>query len=1174
MGWDEIKKALNTDINEPLNYHEYIDDLIMFGNESYILDSVNKQLWEELCVNSILLYKHPRLKDLVAKNLTQENADATVAKSSKLGFQLNNWHNTTAFPVGGINKILATVTLNQVQVLSPVFFKAFSNYCESKVSNTTDLGKWIVDVFGSAFTEFKSFANIKQIVDNQERWDDILKSESLFLTISASETGVRAILDSTSGFERLKQVLLNPNTLKGTCIEAIGSHSDLVSHLLNSEELINKIASEESSTIAFLSNKAFVGALENPTTLRVLGRNPAAVRMLYKLYSNLNNSKARIVELEQYAQGLKSNATGFSTKIKLTNEYQHNSIVTAEKLKATEDSFSESLRWAELMIKTYKAVDSATESIVFNQTFNESLCDTPASMDVIINNDEFWACHKTSPENTVFMNAVNTHSAGIGKYLAKLINKGKNYNDFDEACKDASFIEYIIGTGKGAQVLLGSTRAMYDIGHNPIALNEFYKTYVELLVTIKQTPEMYKIFCEESDNVQTIGGCVDIANDISPKITPVGQTFDQQIKNIENVKKIVKSRYMMTILSVRPKCLRMLMDAAGAMNVLTKANESLEALSRENIGTIQLIGKLVGISTESTTPEYMKSVADSSESMRGIVNNLDALKAVVANSTFWGQICASEVAPPIIFDSDNGKIALDANPQAVVKLFSSVDALTGIIRTGNKERFDRMSSSVSITRAIATNSEAVKLMFADEILIKSMLASNTAMTEFGKSAQAVAAICTFLEKIEVSQKTIAQINAEHPSLLTLVDKTTGLYSEIGDKISQVREKLFSLYNGVHESTKFTNLTNVIGATLGKFEEFKNVTLKSDKALIEDVLQYVDKMVETANMADEFAKKVFTNDTFLTQLIANKDAILVASRSRAPMKIIANNSSICKNVLRNPVARDAIIKSNIAIGEFTSSAIAMKEIFTSSTDFFTVIMNNEEWYTALANSKVAMAEASTSVMIMNKIADSGAVMYEISASTTAMNAVVNSTTAMNAVVNSITAMGVIANSVTAMRVITGSVTAMGTVTGSIIAINAIVKSAAAINVIAKSSWGNIKPFIKAMNHPRNLDKLVAMLNTVATSLLFQMRFNLYSDNVSSLNQYCTDNNILVFCSLGASSSSNSSSTSLVIDNERIATGTIYQPSMVGTANINALGIFRSMFTPTNNAQAAIMVFKAI
>ena len=55
MAWSEIMKV-NTDMGEPLNYYNYIEDIQIHGDESFIFKPQFDYMWRELCVKSLLLY--------------------------------------------------------------------------------------------------------------------------------------------------------------------------------------------------------------------------------------------------------------------------------------------------------------------------------------------------------------------------------------------------------------------------------------------------------------------------------------------------------------------------------------------------------------------------------------------------------------------------------------------------------------------------------------------------------------------------------------------------------------------------------------------------------------------------------------------------------------------------------------------------------------------------------------------------------------------------------------------------------------------------------------------------------------------------------------------------------------------------------------------------------------
>lgn len=101
MSWAEVYK-INSDIaGEPLNFTDYIYDISVFGEESYVMDSNNAVLWNSFALNSCYLYGHQAIHEYVYNRLTEGNIDDLFDKSGKLGRQMNNFHNNTAYAIGG-----------------------------------------------------------------------------------------------------------------------------------------------------------------------------------------------------------------------------------------------------------------------------------------------------------------------------------------------------------------------------------------------------------------------------------------------------------------------------------------------------------------------------------------------------------------------------------------------------------------------------------------------------------------------------------------------------------------------------------------------------------------------------------------------------------------------------------------------------------------------------------------------------------------------------------------------------------------------------------------------------------------------------------------------------------------------------------------------------------------
>lgn len=283
MSWSEVKKV-NSDMQEPLNYTNYIYDISVFGAESYVMDPNNNGIWAELSLNSCYLYGHTGIHDYVYNRLTEEDVDNLFAISARLGRQLNNFHSTDIYAAGGVNTVLAGMTMEAYNALLPKMRQGYQRYVDGKLAAESGVGAWLKEIFG---LELAAYETIAEIINDPDGWDILLTSEAAMVAVTSSVTAMAVITGSETAVEKLTQAIVYAYSNE-VVINAIINNEVLFAVIVDSEQAMNSIANSANSVKKIMeSDVALLMCLNSEVATAVLTNNSIAVQQMADSYLDI-----------------------------------------------------------------------------------------------------------------------------------------------------------------------------------------------------------------------------------------------------------------------------------------------------------------------------------------------------------------------------------------------------------------------------------------------------------------------------------------------------------------------------------------------------------------------------------------------------------------------------------------------------------------------------------------------------------------------------------------------------------------------------------------------------------------------------------------------------------------------------------------------------------------------
>lgn len=309
MSWAETSKINSNFVNEPLNFNNYINDISVFGSDSYVMDESNSDLWLELMSKSLAVYGHDMIHEFLYERITENDADSIVRNHPKLGQAFNSFYNTNLFEYGGIDTMLSGITQEAWGLLEVKFQDALNKYINEKTSDTS-VGSWLAELFD--VTELADYTSVSDIISDEELFDSyIVDNESLLFviansaiaTVFASETLDVTDLEFQSFIESAAASI--PATMQ--LITALKTYEKLDSFFAN-ENCCDKVVESAQAMKAMLySIDGFEAMLNSEICMEKVADNETAVDLIIQAITDVANSSTALGNIKSVLPGISTN---------------------------------------------------------------------------------------------------------------------------------------------------------------------------------------------------------------------------------------------------------------------------------------------------------------------------------------------------------------------------------------------------------------------------------------------------------------------------------------------------------------------------------------------------------------------------------------------------------------------------------------------------------------------------------------------------------------------------------------------------------------------------------------------------------------------------------------------------------------------------------------------------
>lgn len=467
-------------MNEPLNFHNYINDISMFGADSYVLDVQNESVFRELMSYSLLVYGHKNIHSIVYERLTAGDIDYIIQSHNRLGQVWNSFYRCELFSKGGIESVLKEFTLDAYSCLDIKFQQGLHRYIQSNVSKSAGVGIWIDSVFGLNNVRLQIKDTLAEIVADTELMNQLVTNESILLILSFNA----AIMSIDMKNEVFAQLL-------NTIVASTQATLDLVQAINNEGKLAQLFANQSAMSVLVNSEPSMQGIVQNSIAFQALLDSSIGMSMVN------TSSIARGVIVTAMTEALTANQSYEASKdaVDLLSQ-SHVDLVGGS-------TATDIIR--ETQEQIYKAVEVLTSilntsNVMYGNT--KRILDHSGSMKTMLQSKEFLKLiFANSITKIAFLKTIEADATLKSLYLDSLDKSGfytksklikKEWTPVYDSGSDSYIVDGTVTTSDNAVIRMSRLYA-YDPTTDDNGGTGPYSIYADYILRSKGTVKGYKL---------------------------------------------------------------------------------------------------------------------------------------------------------------------------------------------------------------------------------------------------------------------------------------------------------------------------------------------------------------------------------------------------------------------------------------------------------------------------------------------------------------------------------------------------------------------------------------------------------------------------------------------------------------------------------------------------------
>lgn len=310
---------INSDyVNEPLNFNNYINDISVFGAESYVLDKSNENLFHALLSQSLTMFGHDAIHEYVYNRLTDADVDVMIQDNPRLGQSFNSFYNTDVFVNGDIDAVLSGITSTEFNVLELKLQSGIVRYISSKTDNET-AAEWISSVFG---VDMSSYTTAASILADTDFWTNtVMNNQSMLFVICSSYAAIDFISDTTGDiFTNFIKTASNSVYATDYLISALNGVSRLDEFFAN-ETVCNIITSKEEAMTAICYNlQGFSAFISSTVAMTCVQNSEVAQDVIVNAIIVIADTETKLNEIHTALDTINTDITSLKDGDKVVDE--------------------------------------------------------------------------------------------------------------------------------------------------------------------------------------------------------------------------------------------------------------------------------------------------------------------------------------------------------------------------------------------------------------------------------------------------------------------------------------------------------------------------------------------------------------------------------------------------------------------------------------------------------------------------------------------------------------------------------------------------------------------------------------------------------------------------------------------------------------------------------------
>lgn len=312
---------INSDyVNEPLNFNNYINDISVFGTESYVLDKSNENLFHALLSQSLTMFGHDAIHEYVYNRLTDADVDVMIHDNPRLGQSFNSFYNTSVFADGDIDTVLSGITSTNFNVLELKLQSGIVRYVSEKTIGDT-AAEWLGNVFGVDMSTYTTMASI--LADTDFWTNTIMLNESMLFVVCSSYAAIDFVSEATGTlFTDFIETASNSVPATDGLISALNGVSRLDEFFAN-ETVCNIITSKEEAVTAICYNLQGFSAFINSTVAMTCVQNSEAAQdVIVNAIAVVGDTETKLNEIHTALDIINTDITSLKDGTKVVDEIE------------------------------------------------------------------------------------------------------------------------------------------------------------------------------------------------------------------------------------------------------------------------------------------------------------------------------------------------------------------------------------------------------------------------------------------------------------------------------------------------------------------------------------------------------------------------------------------------------------------------------------------------------------------------------------------------------------------------------------------------------------------------------------------------------------------------------------------------------------------------------------